>query len=102
MKVPTVLVRTDMLRSWLQVSGSTKSQLAGALGVSKGRVSQLFHSSEIEPSAHLIAKLLEVTGMPFDRLFWIAQQVPGAKANGNGKRRKRITIPASTSIEALQ
>ena len=102
MKVPTVLVRTEMLWSWLQVTGSTKSQLADALGVSRGRVSQLFHASEIEPSAHLIAKLLEVTGMPFDRLFRIAQQVPThrPKANGNGAAKRRKRIPALDAVSA--
>mgnify|MGYP001610813996 CR=1 FL=1 len=106
MKVPTVLVKTDMLSSWLQVKGATKSQLAAALGVSKGRVSQLFHASEIEPSAHLIAKLLKVTGLPFERLFLIAQQVP-EKPNGGAarsewpaasRRRKPAREPVSPEV----
>ena len=38
------------------------------LGISRGRVSQLLTSRE-EPSARLIAKLLIVTQLPFERLF---------------------------------
>ena len=70
MRVPTVVIRTDVLESWLTVSDYSKSRLAEELGVSKGRISQLLTSRE-EPSAHLIAKLLTLTYLPFDRLFRI-------------------------------
>ena len=68
MRQPTVVVRGDVLSSWLTVSDYTKSRLAAELGVSRGRISQLLTSHE-EPSAHLIAKLLLLTRLPFDRLF---------------------------------
>ena len=85
MKTPTVYIKADILRSWLQVTGWTKSQLAAALGVSKARVSQLFNSAlEVEPSAHLIAKLLLLTRLPFDRLFIIT-------GTGNGDTEKTLS-----------
>ena len=68
MRLPTVVVRGDILESWITVSDYSRSRLATELEVSKGRVSQLLNSHE-EPSAHLIAKLLTLTRLPFDRLF---------------------------------
>ena len=68
MRLTTVVVRGDVLASWLTVSDYTRSKLAVEIGVSKGRISQLLTSKE-EPSAHLIAKLLLLTRLPFDRLF---------------------------------
>ena len=76
MRVPTIVVRGEVLNSWLTVSGYSQSQLAKKLHVSRGRVSQLL-SSPGEPSAHLIAKLLMLTRLPFDRLFKILQTQPG-------------------------
>ena len=73
MRYPTVVIRSDVLESWLVVSNYTKSRLAAELGISKGRVSQLLSSGE-EPSAHLIAKLVTLTKLPFDRLFKIARE----------------------------
>ena len=72
MRLPTVVVRGEILTSWLTVSGYTKSKLAEELGVSKGRVSQLLTSTE-EPSAHLIAKLMSLTHLPFERLFKVVR-----------------------------
>ena len=72
MKYPTIIVRSDVLSSWLTVSGYTRTQLAADLGVSKGRVSQLLSSPE-EPSAHLMGKLLKLTGLSLERLFRIVQ-----------------------------
>ncbi len=73
MRLPTVVVRGDVLVSWLTVSGYTRAKLADELGVSRGRVSQLMTSRE-EPSAHLIAKLVTMTRLPFDRLFKIMRE----------------------------
>ena len=64
----TIAIRRDVLQSWLKVSGYTGTRLARELNVSKGRVSQILHSDQ-EPSARLIAGLLHVTDLPFDRLF---------------------------------
>ncbi len=75
MRFPTVVVRGDILASWLTISDYSKSRLAAELGVSKGRISQLLTSAE-EPSAHLIAKLMTLTHLPFDRLFKIVRDVP--------------------------
>jgi len=72
MRYPTVIVRSDVLSSWIMVSGYTKSRLAEGLEISKGRVSQLLCSSE-EPSARLMAKLMILTGLPFERLFKVVQ-----------------------------
>ena len=77
MRFPTVIVRGDVLASWLTVTDYSRSQLAGKLGVSKGRISQLLNSHE-EPSAHLIAKLITLTDLPFDRLFKIMRRAPSA------------------------
>ena len=73
MRSPTIVVRGDILASWLTVSDCTKSQLATELGISRGRISQLL-TSQTEPSAHLIAKFLLVTRLPFDRLFKITEK----------------------------
>jgi len=78
-RFPTVVVRGEILSSWLAISDYTRSRLAIELGVSKGRVSQLLTSRE-EPSAHLIAKLITLTRLPFDRLFKIVQDLPPTTA----------------------
>ena len=75
MRLPTIVVEGNVLTSWLTVSNYTRSQLAAELGVSKGRISQLLTSQE-EPSAHLIAKLLALTHLPFERLFKIVRTAP--------------------------
>ena len=94
MRLPTVAVQTDVLDAWLRVTGSTKSQLAVQLDVSKGRVSQLF-TDHVEPSAHLIAKLLVVTNLPFDRLFRIAAHAPQPNGNGSAHHGKAKRSEAS-------
>ena len=91
MRYPTIIVRSEVLSSWLTISGYSRTQLASELGVSKGRVSQLLSSSE-EPSAHLIGKLLALTQLAFDRLFKIIHKESQLKnstkvSNGNGARR---------------
>ena len=97
MRYPTVVVREDVLGSWLTVAGYTKSQLASELRVTRGRVSQIIHSSE-EPSAHLIAKLMTLTQIPFDRLFKIVRNAPGGAGNG-----KTLSFTHTTSRKkALQ
>jgi len=77
MKVPTVTIRKEILEAWLRVSGCSKAKLARQLGVTKGRVSQLLHN-DTEPSAHLIAKLLVLTDLPFERLFEV-RRIPAAR-----------------------
>ena len=92
MRLPTVVVRGNVLISWLTLSECTRKQLAKDLGVSTGRISQLLHSTE-EPSAHLMAKLLERTNLPFTRLFQIIHRksnVP-SKTVANGHRHIRHT-----------
>ena len=99
MRQPTVVVRGDVLSSWLTVSDYTKSRLARELGVSSGRISQLLTSRE-EPSAHLIAKLLLLTRLPFQRLFQLSgaegvrhllEESAHRKGKGNGASRKRAS-----------
>lgn len=80
MRLPTVVVRGDILASWLTISDYTRSRLAAELGISKGRVSQLLNSQE-EPSAHLIAKLMNLTHLPFDRLFQIIRERPASSTS---------------------
>ena len=85
MKYPTVVVRAQVLTSWLTITEYTKSRLASELGVSRGRISQLLTSNE-EPSAHLIAKLLALTHLPFDRLFETVREArPPHRRFGNGR-----------------
>ena len=81
---------------WITVSDYSRSRLATELEVSKGRVSQLINSQE-EPSAHLIAKLLTLTHLPFDRLFEVirtdgtsAKTSPRSRGNGRG-----VLVPSS-------
>ena len=100
MRLPTVVVRGEVLHSWMTVSGFTRTQLATELKVSKGRISQLINSSE-EPSAHLIAKLMILTHLPFDRLFKIIRETPGSAASGQnliaaGHGKKRVPELAKT------
>ena len=73
MRFPTIVVRSQVLSSWLTVSDYSQSRLASELGVSKGRISQIMSSLE-EPSAHLIAKLITLTHLPFERLFKIVHE----------------------------
>ena len=81
MRLPTVVIRSGVLESWLTVSDYSKARLADELGISKGRISQLLTSHE-EPSAHLMAKLITLTYLPFDRLFMIVHEnVPPASSN---------------------
>lgn len=85
MRFPTIVVRGDILASWLTISDYTKSRLAAELGISKGRVSQLLTSNE-EPSAHLIAKLISLTHLPFERLFKIIREAPPSSASNRAIR----------------
>ena len=75
MRFPTIVVRGDVLTSWLTVSNYNRSRLAKELGISKGRVSQLITSHQ-EPSVHLVAKLLLLTHLPFERLFTLLRDNP--------------------------
>ncbi len=94
MRQPTVVVRGDVLSSWLTVSDYSKSQLASELMVSRGRISQLLTSHE-EPSAHLIAKLLLLTKLPFDRLFVITGNgLGGSQFVAHTSAKKKEVIPA--------
>jgi transcriptional regulator with XRE-family HTH domain len=103
MRLPTVVVRGDVLASWLTVSDYSRSKLAVELGVSKGRVSQLLTSQE-EPSAHLIAKLMVLTRLPFDRLFKIIRNHSPASASSVPPERKTrkaiIASPAEPTGQA--
>ena len=88
------------MASWLTVSDYSKSRLAGELGVSKGRVSQLLTSQE-EPSAHLIAKLMAVTHLPFDRLFKIVHQAPAmSSSRGLPAGTRAVAMPALAGLAA--
>ena len=101
MRLPTVVVRGDVLESWLTVSDYSRSQLATELGVSRGRISQLLTSRE-EPSAHLVAKLITLTRLPFDRLFRIVQEssVPPPVSRKNNHRRN-TSVYSKSGIESL-
>ena len=100
MRYPTVTIRTDVLESWLKVCGYTKSRLAVELGVSRGRVSQLL-STQREPSAHLIAKMLTVTHMPFDRVFRIVRtsEVPVSSSVSRTKKSAPKLTEAEETVE---
>ncbi|HEX9785309.1 MAG TPA: helix-turn-helix transcriptional regulator [Opitutaceae bacterium] len=87
-RYPTIVVRGEVLESWLTVSGYTRARLARELHISKGRISQLLNSHE-EPSAHLMAKLSMLTRLPFDRLFRILKEAPA----GHRVRRQRKAQP---------
>src|SRR3989338_412607 len=89
MRLPTVVVRGDVLSSWLTVSGYTRARLAAELGVSRGRVSQIMTSRE-EPSAHLIARIMTLTKLPFDRLFKIVREIPADEAASIGAKVEKL------------
>ncbi len=92
MRQPSVVVRGDVLSSWLTVSDYTRSRLAAELGVSRGRISQLLTSRE-EPSAHLIAKLLLLTRLPFQRLFLITGEERQSQLKALGITNRNIRKP---------
>ena len=85
MRFPTIVVRGDVLKSWLTLSDYSRSQLAKELGVSRGRVSQLL-TSHREPSAHLIAKLMLLTHLPFERLFTLLRGTPSSSSSADSDR----------------
>lgn len=85
MRYPTVVIRSEMLTSWLSLFNYTRSQLADELGISKGRMSQLLNSTG-EPSAHLAAKLMVLTGLPFERLFKVISGNGPAKKTNHSKK----------------
>ena len=64
----------------MTVSDYNRSQLARELGVSKGRISQLLTSQQ-QPSAHLIAKLLLLTRLPFERLFTLLRNASSSSVS---------------------
>ena len=86
-------IQRDVLESWLKISGFTKSQLAKSLDVSKGRVSQLFRSGE-EPSTRLIAGLLALTRLPFERLFALKTRkpLPGRKPSIPSRHKLQLQV----------
>ena len=103
MRLPTVVIRSDVLESWLTVSDYSKARLAGELGISKGRISQLL-SSHQEPSAHLIAKLLTLTYLPFDRLFMVVHDtVPqGAVRFTHPTKNPNLSLQHRRGFKALK
>lgn len=91
MRESTVIVQRDVLESWLKVSGYTKTRLAQELNVSKGRVSQILRfDAEEEPSARLIAGLLDVTKLPFDRLFTVKERRAMQRRLAQMTQRRRL------------
>ena len=81
----TITVRREVLRSWLTVSDCTASRMANKLNVSRGRISQLLNSDQ-ELSARLIAGLLHLTKLPFDRLFTVKPLKDAVAKNGAKQR----------------
>ena len=79
-----IKIRVDVLQSWLKVTGCTQSQLANELHISRSRISQLLCSDQ-EPSAHLIAKFMILTQLPFERLFKIIHRPLPARNKKNKK-----------------
>jgi transcriptional regulator with XRE-family HTH domain len=78
---PKIAMKKDVLESWLKVSGYTKSRLAEELSISRSRISQILKSNE-NPSSRLIAGLLTITKLPFERLFVLN----GGRRGRNGGR----------------
>ncbi|MCM8794299.1 MAG: helix-turn-helix domain-containing protein [Candidatus Omnitrophica bacterium] len=93
MKHPTIVVNAQKLLEWLEGAGFSKSQLAALLHVSRGRVSQLLTSKE-EPSAHLIAKLLLTTRLPFEQLFQIVREDEHKRSSKEPKQ----VLPEKTEV----
>ena len=100
MRLPTVVIRREMLTSWLNVSAYSQSRLASELGVSRGRISQLLTSRE-EPSAHLIAKLMTLTNLPFDRLFKVMRAASTASSSAQASSRLAFARPRRSSTLAM-
>lgn len=75
----TLNVRRDVLESWMKITGYSRSELATHLSLSRGRISQILNSDQ-EPSARLIARLLALTHLPFERLFVLKKRARPRKA----------------------
>lgn len=84
-----VTVRRDVFRSWLKISGYTRSRLASEMNLSRGRISQLLNSDE-PPSNRIIAGFLRVTHLPFERLFTVKQKTNG-RNHSHERRRVKVT-----------
>jgi len=105
MRVPTVVIRGEILESWLRVTAQTRAQLARELSVTRGRISQLL-AGDTEPSAHLIAKLLLSTRLPFNCLFQVVKTPADGRAGSprprrRGARRARNGPPRQPAIPVL-
>ncbi len=100
MRVPTVTIRRHVLESWLVIEDFTRAHLADELGVTRGRVSQLL-SAQAEPSAHLIAKLLLRTRLPFHRLFQVVGKAQRGTPAVRGRRAGRAGSRAAAPVQAL-
>ena len=90
MQKSSIALRGEVLSSWLTVSDYTQAELAVQLGVSRSRISQLMTAQE-GLSANLIAKLIQLTRLPFHRLFLISDEKPASRvSNGtNGRKTKK-------------
>ncbi len=97
MRLPTVVIRREILTSWLNVSAYSQSRLALELGISRGRISQLLTSRE-EPSAHLIAKLMTLTSLPFDRLFKVMREASAASSSAHPSSRVVSARPRTPAL----
>lgn len=86
-----VLIRRDVLKAWLQLAGVNRTWLAKQLNITKGRVSQLLNADD-SPSSPLIASLLLVTNLPFDRLFVVV----------NGAAHEAEALSNSAAMDALR
>jgi hypothetical protein len=100
MRRSTISVRRDVLRSWLTISDYTRTKMAEELSVSRGRISQLLNSDQ-EMSARLIAGLLHLTKLPFERLFVVRPTKTVARRNRVTSKRPADGRDRTSTSEAL-
>lgn len=71
-----VIVRSDLLRKWLETTGRNQSWLAHQLGVTRGYVSQIINA-DTKCSMAFVERILLITHMQFERLFYFDGQPDG-------------------------
>lgn len=63
-----IILRTDILKLWLRVTGRNQAWLAAKMGFSKGYISRIMNN-DCKMSREFVDRILLITHMPFENLF---------------------------------
>lgn len=78
-----VHLRVDALEGWLAMKQWTQTRLAAAMGMTHGQFSHIIHG-RAQPGPRFIARLLTVTGMPFETFFEVRAGAGNDTTGGEG------------------